>query len=116
MGRFKDFKEWVRELRRRSREFIVLVEGKRDILALRKYGIRNIMDLSGKRFADIPDMLEGKTRGVILLFDLDDAGERINSNMKEILSSQGFEVDEDFREYLREMGVENVEDIKEYGS
>ncbi len=116
MGRFRDFREWVRELRERSREFIVLVEGKRDVLALRKYGIRNIMDLSGKRFADIPDMLEGKTRGVILLFDLDDAGERINSNMKDILSSQGFKVDEDFREYLREIGVENVEDIKEYES
>jgi len=114
MEGFRDFKEWIKELRKKSTEFVVLVEGKRDEQALRKYGIRNIMNLAGKRFADIPDMLEGKTRGVILLFDLDETGERINSNMKDILSSQGFEVEENFREYLRTIGIKNIEDIKEY--
>ncbi len=108
---FKNFGDWLRKLKETSEDFVILVEGKRDVLALRKYGIRNIMDLSGKRFADIPDIIEGKYKGAVLLFDLDDRGERINSNIGNILRSQGFEVIEDFREYLKKIGIENVEDL-----
>lgn len=108
---FKDFKDWLKKLKMASENLVVLVEGKRDVQALEKYGIRNIMDLSGKRFADIPDLIEGKYEGAILLFDLDEKGERINSNMGQILRSQGFVVMEDFREFLKEKGIEYIEDI-----
>ncbi len=109
--RFKNFADWLKKLKSHSRNLVILVEGKRDVQALKKYGIRNIMDLSGKRFADIPDLLEGKYSGVILLFDLDEKGERINSNIGKILRSQGFEVREDFREFLRGEGIRNIEEL-----
>ena len=61
-------------------------------------------------------MLEGKANKVILLFDLDDHGERINKKIKELLSSQGFEVVEDFRNFLRELNIIHIEDLDGEGS
>ncbi|WP_457600380.1 toprim domain-containing protein [Hydrogenivirga sp.] len=110
---FKDFSDWVRRLRDLSLKYPVLVEGKNDLRALRRYGIRNVVPLSGKRFADIPDLIEPVSEGAILLYDLDPHGERINRKVKDLLSSQGFVVIEDFREYLREAGIIHIEELAE---
>lgn len=110
---FESFGDWVKKLRELSQRYPVLVEGKNDLKALRRYGIRNVLTLSGKRFADLPDLLEPVADGVILLYDLDPHGERINSKVKELLSSQGFLVIEDFREYLRGAGIIHIEEIVE---
>ncbi len=112
---FKGFSRWIRSLRETSENYPVLVEGKRDVSALRKFGIRNVISLSGRRFADIPDLLEGKTEGAVLLFDLDPHGERINEKISKLLRSQGFIVIEDFREELREAGIIHIEELGEYG-
>jgi len=108
---FKDFKEWLKELKKESRGAIILVEGKNDKRALNKFSIENILDLSGKRFSDIPDLLEGKWKKVVLLFDLDPHGERINQKIKELLSSQGFIVEEKFRNFLKKLNIIHIEDI-----
>ncbi|RUM31151.1 MAG: topoisomerase [Aquifex sp.] len=108
---FKDFKEWLKELKKESKEAIILVEGKNDKKALNRFSIKNILDLSGKRFSDIPDLLEGKWEKVILLFDLDPHGERINQKIKELLSSQGFIVEEKFRNFLKKLNIIHIEDI-----
>ncbi|HIP43574.1 MAG TPA: toprim domain-containing protein [Aquifex aeolicus] len=108
---FKDFKEWLKELKKESRGAIILVEGKNDKRALNKFSIENIPDLSGKRFSDIPDLLEGKWKKVVLLFDLDPHGERINQKIKELLSSQGFIVEEKFRNFLKKLNIIHIEDI-----
>ncbi|MCS6957793.1 MAG: toprim domain-containing protein [Aquificaceae bacterium] len=103
-------KEWMDRLRNASKDSAVLVEGKRDKRALQKYGIKNIITLEGKRFTELPDLLEGFSR-VILLFDLDKHGERIKEKVKEILTKQGYILIEEFREELRHMGINFVEDI-----
>lgn len=108
---FKDFKEWLKELKKESRGAIILVEGKNDKRALNKFSIENILDLSGKRFSDIPDLLEGKWKKVVLLFDLDPHGERINQKIKELLNSQGFIVEEKFRNFLKKLNIIHIEDI-----
>jgi len=61
--------DWIQRLREASKDRAVLVEGKRDKQALSKLGIKNVFTLEGKRFADLPDLLEGYSE-VILLFDL----------------------------------------------
>ncbi len=102
--------DWLKRLRELSQRDAVLVEGKRDRQALQRFGIKNIFTLEGKRFADLPDLLEGFER-VVLLFDLDKHGERINTKVKEILKKQGYILIEDFREELRGRGIIYVEDI-----
>lgn len=109
--KFRDLSHWKEELRETSRKYAVLVEGKRDLQALKSLGIYNVIPLSGKRFAEIPDLLEGKFEGAILLYDLDAQGEKINSKVKKLLSSQGFHTLEDFREYLRIEGIIHIEEL-----
>jgi len=104
------FEEWLKRLREISNNSAVLVGGKRDRQALQKFGVKNIFTLEGKRLTDLPDLLEGFER-VLLLFDLDKHGERINSKVKEILSKQGYILIEDFREELRSRRILYVEDI-----
>ncbi|MFN3598342.1 MAG: toprim domain-containing protein [Aquificaceae bacterium] len=103
-------REWIKRLREASKSSAVLVEGKRDRRALAKFGIKNLFTLEGKRFSDLPDFLEGY-REVILLFDLDKHGERINQKVKTLLGSQGYILIEEFREELRKIGILYVEDI-----
>jgi 5S rRNA maturation endonuclease (ribonuclease M5) len=102
--------EWAKRLREASQTRAVLVEGKRDREALKRLGIKNIFTLEGKRFADLPDLLEG-FQEVILLFDLDPHGERINSKVKEILAREGYILIEEFREDLRNTGINFVEEL-----
>ncbi len=109
--KFRDFSHWKKKLRDMSRTYAVLVEGKRDLQALRRMGVSNIIPLAGKRVAEIPDLLEGKFEGAILLYDLDAHGERINRKVKELLSSQGFHTFEDFREFLRTEGIIHIEEL-----
>jgi len=106
---------WLKRLREASKRSAVLVEGKRDRRALQCLGVKNIFTLEGKRFSDLPDLLEG-FKEVVLLFDLDKHGERINLKVKEILTSQGYILIEDFREELKELGILFVEDIYGEGS
>jgi 5S rRNA maturation endonuclease (ribonuclease M5) len=110
---FKDFREWISKLRETSERYPVLVEGKRDVRALKRLGIRNVVSLAGKRYADIPDILEGRSEGAVLLYDLDPHGERINRKIRELLRSQGFHVIEEFREYLRDAGIIHIEKLTE---
>ena len=112
---FKSFSDWVRSLREASKIYPVLVEGKNDVAALRRFGIKNVISLSGKRFTDIPDLLEGRSEGAILLFDLDSHGERINRRISELLRSQGFLALEEYREYLRGAGIIHIEELGEHG-
>ena len=108
---FKDLNDWIKKLKDASKEAVILVEGKNDKKALEKFSIKNVIDLSGRRYADIPDILEGKTNKVILLFDLDPHGERINTKIKELLSSQGFSIDENFRNFLKKLDIIHIEDL-----
>ena len=109
--KFENLKDWIKKLKEIQEEAIILVEGKNDKRALLRFSIKNVLDLSGKRYADILDMLENKTEKVVLLFDLDSHGERINSKMKDLLTSQGFEVIEDFRNFLKELNIIHIEDL-----
>jgi len=112
---FRNFSDWIDRLRELSKKYPILVEGKNDVRALRRYGIDNVIPLSGKRFSDIPDILEFSSEGAILLYDLDPHGERINRKVKDLIRSQGFKAIEDFREYLREAGIIHIEELSEAG-
>lgn len=112
---FKDLRDWIKKLKEFQKEAIILVEGKNDKKALAKFSIKNVLDLSGKRYGDLIDLLEGKTEKVVLLFDLDPHGERINQKIKELLTSQGFEVIEDFRNFLKKLNIIHIEDLNGEG-
>ncbi len=110
---FKSISEWKAKLREESKDKVVVVEGKRDRIRLEKMGIRNILELSGKRIADIPDLLENEFGAgeVILLTDLDDFGDKLGDKLDRILQGQNYRVDHKFREYLRTQNIVHIEDL-----
>lgn len=102
--------DWFERLRQASKDSAVLVEGKRDRQVLERFGVKNVYTLEGKRFTDLPDLLEGFQK-VVLLFDLDKKGETIKEKVKNILEKQGYILIEEFREELRRTGILCVEDL-----
>jgi len=97
-------------LREASKSAAVLVEGKRDAAALRRFGIKNVFEISGRRYADLTEELESFNR-IILLLDCDRQGEKAFAKLKALLEAQNFEVDASFREFLKKEGVEEVEHL-----
>jgi len=73
---FRDFSDWLKRLKEASSRYPVLVEGRRDAEALKRFGVRNVITLAGRRFADIADFIESRSEGAILLYDLDPHGEK----------------------------------------
>ncbi|MFN3813140.1 MAG: toprim domain-containing protein [Aquificaceae bacterium] len=104
--------ELISDLRKASEGRAVLVEGKRDLKALKSLGVKNVYTIAGKRLTDLPDLLED-FKEVILLFDLDTHGERINTRVRNILSPQGYILIEEFRERLGYIGILFVEELYE---
>lgn len=107
------FNEFIARLREASKKYPVLVEGKRDLFTLRRFGVRNIYTLSGKNYIDFVESLPDETERVILLVDVDKQGEKIFRNLSEVLKRYNIAVDGSFREYLKRLGIEEVEHLGE---
>jgi len=105
------FNEFITRLREASRRYPVLVEGKRDLFTLKRFGIKNVYTLSGQNYFDLVESLPEDTERVVLLTDVDKQGERIFKKLSEVLGRYNIEVDGSFREYLRRLGIEEVEEL-----
>ncbi|RKQ63504.1 5S rRNA maturation endonuclease (ribonuclease M5) [Thermovibrio guaymasensis] len=91
--------------------WVVLVEGKRDKMALERFDIGPVYTMKGRKFHDIAEELSEKYEGVVILTDLDRTGEDIYRKLSKILESYGLKVDGSFREDLKRSGVKFVEKI-----
>ncbi len=91
--------------------WVVLVEGKRDKMALERFDIGPVYTMKGRKFHDIAEELSEKYEGVIILTDLDRTGEDIYRKLSRILESYGLKIDGSFREDLKRSGVKFVEKI-----
>ncbi len=110
-GELKSFLLRLKRFMGTKEGWVVLVEGKRDKLALEKFGIGPVYAMKGKRFHDIGEELSGEFEGVVILTDLDRTGEEIYRKLVRILEGCGLKVDGSFREDLRRSGVKFVEKI-----
>jgi len=107
------FNEFINRLKEASEKYPVLVEGKRDLFTLKRFGIRNIYTLSGKNYTDFVESLPDDVEKVVLLTDVDKQGEKIFRKLSEVLRRYNIAVDGSFREYLRRLGIEEVEHLGE---
>ncbi len=98
-------------MREVSQNTPVVVEGKRDYQLLRRLGIKNLHQLSGKNYFDLLEEIGEETPEVVLLVDLDRQGEKIFQKLKRIFEQSGLKVVDSFREELKEFGVEEVEHL-----
>lgn len=89
-------KDWLKKLRNSKK--LIIVEGKKDKITLKRLGIKDVISISRKPLYSFIESVNVKE--VIILTDLDRTGKKIYSVLKHHLQAKGVKVDNYFREYL----------------
>ncbi|WP_297890230.1 toprim domain-containing protein [Sulfurihydrogenibium sp.] len=110
---FSSFEDWKKKLKKEldNNKTCILVEGKRDLLKLLKYDLKNIISLKGRKYYDVVEEIINNFDKCILLFDLDKHGERMFQKFSKMLSKEGVEIDSSYRDYLKNLNVEEIENL-----
>lgn len=95
----------------------VLVEGARDVEALKRLGYRGQIEVISRHEAhiDLAEEVAERSRTVLILSDFDREGRRINREMLQLLGSRGVRVETDMRRrigrLMATLGTRAVEDL-----
>ena len=107
MFTFHDIERLVEDLV----DFSVIVEGKRDRIALEKLGFKNIFTFSGNSVEDFIEKLP-KNRRYVILTDFDKEGELLKSKIDEIMSKNGFDINNRLRLSVKNsFGINQIEEL-----
>jgi len=98
---------------------IIVVEGKRDELALRNFGIDNIVKISGKPlYRSCLDLVKLKRRyknkEVIILTDFDREGRKLASRLRLLLQRYKIHPNSRLRKEIMGLGKNKIEDLKSW--
>ena len=94
---------------------LVIVEGKKDKIALQKFGITNVVELSKKPLFQIVEEVSQSNDECIILTDLDRKGKQIYGKLNSDLQRNGVKIDNKFREFLfRNTKIRQIEGIDCY--
>ncbi|MBP2030948.1 5S rRNA maturation endonuclease (ribonuclease M5) [Methanohalophilus levihalophilus] len=112
--RLEKLEELLEDLSSRSLEgSIIVVEGKRDVISLRKLGIQGQIETSTTiPVLELSDRLAGEGREVIILTDWDRRGDLLGSKVSSDLRYLGLDVDTDFRIRLSSMVKKEIKDVE----
>ncbi len=102
----------------KAKSYLIIVEGKKDKLALEELGFRNIFVLnhSGKSILESIEqieMLAGKTK-ICILTDFDKKGRKLYLLVKSELSQKRVHLDNSLRNLFLKKGVFYIEDVKNH--
>ena len=99
----------------RHSEILLVVEGKRDREALRRAGLDNIVEISGRRLERVVDIVKSKQSQVTILTDYDKEGVKQHKRLKKLFLSDDIKVDDSFRrEFKRVFLVNRIEELNGY--
>jgi 5S rRNA maturation endonuclease (ribonuclease M5) len=93
----------------------IIVEGKKDKLALKNLGCKNIIQINRPPLGlfNILEKLPSNCTEAVILTDLDKKGKQLYHRLKTILTKNRIKVDDRFRLYLfRETKVRQIEGLK----
>jgi len=89
----------------------IIVEGKRDKIALRALGVINVFDISGRSLDDFIKTLK-KDKKHIVLTDFDKEGEKKNKKICKILEKNKFKLDLRLRQRIKNsFGITKIEEL-----
>ncbi len=97
---------WVQELKKCNK--LIIVEGKNDKKALEDLGINNIITFSNSPLLSIENI---KEQEVVILTDIDKAGRKMYSILKQELQKRKVKVDDRFRKFLFYTRISHIEGI-----
>ena len=94
---------------------LVIVEGKKDKIALEKLGISNIITLSKKPIFEIIEDASKNNKEILILTDLDKEGKKLFGKLNSGFLNNGVKVDKKFREFLfKNTKLRQIEGISNY--
>ena len=94
---------------------LVIVEGKKDRIALESFGISNVVELNKKPLFAIVEEITDKAKECIILTDLDKKGKELYGKLNSDLQKRGIKVDNKFREFLfRHTKLRQLEGLVSY--
>jgi len=101
------------ELLNELKERLVIVEGRKDEMALQRLGLRNILPLNGVSLPDIATSLydTGINKEVVILTDFDREGRRLALELGRLLRAYKIKVNGRLRAELRSFGKGRIEDF-----
>lgn len=110
--------DYLREFKKYM-DYVFIVEGKKDVSALRSLGFDRVYEINGKGLS-LKESVErisffaGKNR-ICILTDFDKKGKELYFKIKSILSEmRGVKIDSSFRSVLRKAGVSHVESVDKF--
>ena len=109
----EEFEQFLKKLKKESKEKIVVVEGIKDRRALASLGIKNIITLKKPLYAIIEDIVLSK-KECIILTDLDKKGKQLYSKLSSKLKQFGVKIDNSFREFLFKTKLRQIEGLPHY--
>ncbi len=107
----KNINEWVDELSNQNN--LIIVEGKKDKIALNKLGIENISILN-KSISNFLDPIITENKEVIILTDLDKEGRKLYSRIKKELERNKVKVNDKYRKYLFKLKISHIQGLFTY--
>ena len=95
------------------KDAIIVVEGKRDVQALNKLGLRDIVPINGKPLIDIVQGIEKTRRNqqVVILTDFDRQGRKLNAKLMTLLQSYKVPINTRLRRMMSGFGKTSIEDL-----
>ncbi|MFW6040937.1 MAG: toprim domain-containing protein [Thermoplasmatota archaeon] len=112
--KLKGTKEVLDRIKEKNQTTPIIVEGKKDVKALRRLGIRGeiIKIKTHQRIFHIIENLRDEYQGVIILTDWDPTGSRLYHRIKKACKANDIEYNERFRKELVKYVKGEVKDIE----
>src|SRR3989338_2793007 len=99
----------------KNTNILVIVEGKKDRMALQRLGIKNIAELSKKPLFQIVEEIANSNKECAILTDLDREGRQLYSKLNSNLQKNGVKINNKLREFLfRNTKLRQIEGINSY--
>ena len=109
----EEFQELIEKIK--NSNTLVIVEGKKDKIALEKFGIKNIVTLSKKPLYQIVEETANSNDECIILTDLDKKGKELYGKLNSDLQKHGVKVNNEFRNFLfKHTKLRQIEGIDSY--
>ncbi len=103
--------ERVLKLLHELKGYTLIVEGRKDVTALKALGLIDVIPLNGQPVADFVDRLDGEIHTVILT-DFDEEGKRLCAKLLKLLQRRRIKANPRLRHMLMaETGITRIEEL-----
>ena len=93
----------------------IIVEGKKDKIALQNFGINDIITLNKKPLFEVVENISSRNRECIILTDLDKTGKQLYGKLNHGLQQFGVKIDDSFRNFLyKKTKLDQIEGLATY--